>query len=331
LKKYIRPLCTFLLLIFFLAWQAVPVFAQLQLPGRSDGTTKYDSQVYFENLDVVSSDDSAEQLVNTVRALVNALKFLLFPLLAGLIVYIGVRIIFSNGNEDEIKKYAGYFVYVLIGVAFIVVAEKVSLLFTLGGTDTTSSFLSDSEYQLAGNTFGQVLRSFVTFARYLLGGIAVFFSVKSGALVIFANGDEAEVTKQKEVFMWGFVGFIVIMASTTLVDNVIFPVDQNTGAIAPSVSEGVGLIVSLVNLLLGLLGGIAVISLVAGGVMYAASAGNTDRSGKAGKIIYGSLIGLIIAYSSYTIVSEFIPQHKTVGISAPDFNSGQGVLEGSLP
>jgi hypothetical protein len=304
------------LLVFLVLPSIVVTSAQLQLPDSAS----YGGKEYFTKVSagVDENTKGADAVVKVVKNVVKGLKLLLLPLITALMIYIGVRIMFAQGNEDEIKKFTSYFLYVVIGVAFIAIADKASDIFTLGGfAEGSETFLGDQSYVEQGQQVRAILNSFVMFARFALGGIAVFFSVKSGALIIFANGSEDEVTKQKEVFLWGFVGFILIMVSTTLINNVVFPLDDQTGAVATSASEGVKLVVSLINLLLGLLGGLSIISLVAGGVMYSASAGSTERSGKASKIIYGSLLGLIIAYSSYTIVAEFIPTSREVGSSTP--------------
>jgi hypothetical protein len=45
--------------------------------------------------------------------------------------------------------------------------------------------------------------------------------------------------------------------------------------------------------------------LVAGGALYAFGAGNEERSQQGSKVIISALIGLVISFSSYTIVAEF--------------------------
>lgn len=49
--------------------------------------------------------------------------------------------------------------------------------------------------------------------------------------------------------------------------------------------------------------------------MYAFSAGNEERGQKGTKVIVGSLIGLAIAFSSYTIVAEFSSGGRSLNVA----------------
>ena len=59
---------------------------------------------------------------------------------------------------------------------------------------------------------------------------------------------------------------------------------------------------NLQRYLIGIVGIIAVISLMIGGIMWLTSAGNSSQVGEAKKIISGSLIGLFLTFSSYLIL-----------------------------
>jgi hypothetical protein len=273
-------------------------------------------ETYFKN--VKGDGEGSDSVIRTVDNILSVLRNLLGPVLVVYFVYIGVRLMIAQGEEEEISKYGKQVLYILIGAAFIILAENLSDILFITNQAGDSSFLSDGEVRGAGERVSVILKSIIMFLRYLLGGVALFYTVKSGALIVFAAGEEESVTKQKEVFMWGFVGFIVIMISDALVTFVLFPESKGVaGAALPDVASGIGLIVRLTNLLLSVIGGIAVISLVAGGVMYTMSFGSEDRKGQATKIIYGSLLGLIIAFSSYTIVAEFVPNQREISVVQP--------------
>jgi hypothetical protein len=328
----------------FLPFLKVPVvhdvLARPLLLNEGGGT--YAGEGIYESVTSGLTDDSGNLrdgtlgVIGVVDSVLGVLRNILGPILVVFFVYIAVRMIIAQGEEEEINKMGKWILYILMGIAFIVLAEVIRDIFTVVGKTGVQqqSFLSDGRVEDAGNAVSAIFEGVVTFMRYLLGGIALFYTVKSGALIIFASGQEEEVTKQKEVFMWGFVGFIVIMVGDALIHYVVFPSGSpGAGGVAggqlPSVSAGIGLLVKLTNLLLSIIGGVAVLTLVAGGVMYSVSAGDEQKSGQATKIIYGSLMGLIIAFSSYTIVSEFVPQQREVSTVAPP--SGISPLGGGLP
>lgn len=262
----------------------------------------------------VKGEKGASGVVALVGGLFDTAKQLLAPVLVILFATFGVRLIIAGGNEEEFNKAANHFLYLLIGTAFVIFSKELSEIFSLykadyGSTEAPGTFLSDEG--IAKSTAG--IRGYfdiiITFIRYVFGGIALFFVVKSGSVIIF-NADEETVTQQKDAFIYGFAGFILIIASEALVKTVFGlpdPVPAASQAFSPGVevSGGLSLLGNVTNLLLGIMSGLFLFTLVVGGVLYALSAGNEERGQKATKLIIGSLLGLVIAFSSYTIVAEF--------------------------
>ena len=253
---------------------------------------------------------------NTVFNIYNAAKTLLAPVIVVLIGSFGIRMIIAGGNEEKFGAVTQNFLYVLMGVGIVFLADFLSQTFFLYSGDTGQGFLTDNEQlALAADRVTEQIRIIVLFLRYLLGGIALFYVVRSGAVILF-SAEEETVDKEKDTFIYGFVGLILIMVSEALVGAVFnVPSLENISAFGPigeviarpsvDVEGGLGLIANVTNLLLAMLSGLFLFTLVAGGVMYAFSAGNEERGQQAYKMIIGSLLGLVIAFSSYTIVAEF--------------------------
>lgn len=255
----------------------------------------------------------AEGVVAVLRRGFDTAKQLLAPILVFLIGGFGIRLIIAGGEEEAFNAAAKHFLYLLIGTAFVILANFLSETFSLyqAGTGGATTFVSGTDQirSTAGRITGQ-LSLVITFLRYLLGGIAVFYVVRSGSAMII-NADEETANKQKEVFIYGFVGFLIIMISEALVRTV-FNINPSGGPFGSffveqqvDVTGGLSLISNITNLFLAGLSGLFLFSLVAGGALYAFSAGNEERGQQATKVIIGSLIGLVIAFSSYTLVSEF--------------------------
>lgn len=257
----------------------------------------------------------AQGVVSSIGGLFNTAKQLLAPIMVFLIVGFGIRMIIAGGNEEEFSKATKHFFYLLVGTAFVIFSKEISSIFTLySGGEQAETFIS-SEGAISRSAGGIVgyFDIVITFVRYIFGGIALFYVVKSGSAILF-NADEEAVTQQKEVFTYGFAGFILIIVSEALV-RVVFglPNPLSTGSAAidtaftPGINVGGGLSLlgNVTNLLLGIMGGLFLFTLVVGGVMYSLSAGNEERGQKATKLIIGSVLGLVIAFSSYTLVAEF--------------------------
>lgn len=305
MSSFLRLLSLTLILWGFFA-MSLSVQAQPLIPFDTEGYPGV-------KFDVVEGEGS-EGVVATVRELYKTVKQILGPILVVLIAYFAIRLVIAGGNEDKFSEASRHFLYLLVGTAFVVFADFLSQTFFLYKEGT--SFVSDQgAIGLATGKFQEQIQLFIKFLRYVLGGLAVFYVVKSGSMILF-SADEEVVNKQKDVFMYGGVGFLLIIISEALV-NVVFDIQTLPGieGIAfgqdvftqqsVNVEGGLSLLSNITNLLLATLSGIFLFMLIGGGVMYAASGGNEESSATATKIITSAVLGLIIAFSSYTIVAEF--------------------------
>lgn len=75
-------------------------------------------------------------------------------------------------------------------------------------------------------------------------------------------------------------------------------------------------LIGLINVMLGLVGLLAIAALVYGGIFYIISLGNESRVGTAKKTITWAIIGLIVVILSVLLV-QFVG--RTLGIKPPDF------------
>lgn len=259
------------------------------------------------DFDSVVQGSGAQGVVDTVRSVYLVVRRLLGPVMVFTIAGFGIKLIFSGGDEEAMTTSTRHFLGILLGVGFVVFADFLSQTFFLyrdfAGESTT--FLSgDQQIDTTAAILRNQLQIIIVFLRYLLGGVAVFYVVKTGATIIFSSSDEETVNQQKEVFAYGFFGFLLIMISETII-NVVFDVNTLPGQAQVNVSGGVSLIANITNFFMALVGSLSLFTLVIGGAMYAFTAGNEERGQQATKLIYGSLVGLLIAFSSYTIVAEF--------------------------
>jgi uncharacterized membrane protein len=195
-------------------------------------------------------------------------------------------------------------IFVLAGGTFV--GESDTVITLADGSQRTVTGLQASTYK-----FNQQASIIVTFLRYIIQGIALYFIVRSG-LALIVGGQESDVLdKQKKVFMWGIVALVLVMGAEVAIKQVIFPIDVLSGAKEIQVGElqieaGQSLIAQLINMILAFAGGVAVFALIAGAAMYATALGHEESTEKGKKIVIGSLMGLIIIFSAYTIVAEFV-------------------------
>ncbi len=278
---------------------------------------------------IIANQSGASGAVEVLRSAIDTLKRLLGPVLVFIIGGFAIQLVITGGNEEKFTAAANNFFYVLVGVAFVAMADFLSQTFLLY-QDSDTSFLSDNQQiNIAAEAVKRQIALVIKFLRYILGGIALIYVVKSGSMILF-NADDESVQKQKDVFIYGFTGLILIMASEALI-NAVFDI-QTLDAVLGSnelgasftrpevnVGGGISLLTNVTNLLLALMSGLFLFTLVIGGAMYTFSAGNEERGQQGTKVIVGSLIGLAIAFSSYTIVAEFSSGGRQLNV-APNQN-----------
>lgn len=84
------------------------------------------------------------------------------------------------------------------------------------------------------------------------------------------------------------------------------------GGIEGSTTDLPTLVGNIIKVVIGLLGVLLVIFIVYAGFLWMTAAGDKDKVGKAQKIIYQSVIGLVIIFAAYAIASFVIDQLTTV-------------------
>jgi len=108
--------------------------------------------------------------------------------------------------------------------------------------------------------------------------------------------------------VFGFGGAVLVPVTNVSAINVFDQCANNsTAAVCKSKGDTVGpLIQTVINILLYILGAIAVVMIVIGGLRYTTSNGDSSAIKSAKDTILYSVIGLIVAIMSYSIVNFVI-------------------------
>lgn len=269
---------------------------------------------------LVEQNQGASGILRFVQFLGRLIKQLLAPVLVFLISMLGFGLINAEGNEEAVNKISKKFKYILAGIGIVIVAQFFADLFSLYNEQKLTFLSTPDQIKLAGELFTEQTKLAIRLLRYLLGGIAVFYTIKAGFMLIFFSEEET-ASKEKEQFLYGFLGFLLIIISEALVGTVYGL--QTLPSLPPTLGSmftfqqlnvpgGLTLIGNVTNLFLAIIGAISLFTLVVGGSMYIFTAGNEERGKQATKLIISSVIGLVIAFSAYTLVSEFARAGKDV-------------------
>jgi hypothetical protein len=95
----------------------------------------------------------------------------------------------------------------------------------------------------------------------------------------------------------------IIADSKTIFNNGYTDTAKNANDVSVGNGSAQGLVVIISEVAMYAIGIVSVIMIIAGGIMYATSAGNDDKIKKAKKFIIGAIVGLIVAVLAWTLAT----------------------------
>lgn len=226
-----------------------------------------------------------------------------------LIVVAGVKLIVSGGNEEVFEKQKTTLIYSIAGLFMVGAAGDLAMIFEVD----RGGFLKDPNVSIQkSRLFTRTAEVVLTFIKYIIGSISVLFIVRNGLRLVVLGGNEEEVGKDKKNILYGLLGLVIILMANPIVNKVFFKIDTTKYPGLEPVRPGIDTarliqeITGITNLIAAIAGPAALLSLVAGGLMYVLAAGEEEKTGKAKKLMTWSLVGLVIIYGAFAIVSTFV-------------------------
>lgn len=248
----------------------------------------------------ILSATGERQLNEVARAVVNTIKNLIAGLAVIWIVVAGARMIFAQGDESVITEQKRAILYGVIGlVAILLVDRGVDFLYGPAGAPRTELTPDQG--------FSNEVYGIVTFIKALIGTVAILFIVISGVRMLFASGEEDEITRQRQSILWVGVGLILIAVDRIIVENVFIIPTQNSDQIRTSnITTLVNTFGTVMQFILGFVGLLAFGALVYGAATMIMNYGNDEMVQKSKKVIRNAIIGILVVLSAYTIVATLV-------------------------
>ena len=263
----------------------------------------------YEGVAVTSAGSAQQQFNELVNGLVQALRFIIGAVAVLMAVYSGFRMITGWGKEDVYQKARASLLYAVIGLAAVGLAGEISTIFSL----EKGGFLRDPNQVLrTAVLFDQRTQIIITFIKYFVGGVAILYIIRSGLRLITAGESEEKVAIDKKNLTYGAIGLVLIIIADTAISEVFFKIDltryPGVGGAEPEIdpARGVQEIVGFTNFIVSIVGPIAVLALLAGGVMYIIAAGEEEKMARAKRLILLALVGIVLIYGAFAIVSTFV-------------------------
>jgi hypothetical protein len=160
---------------------------------------------------------------------------------------------------------------------------------------------------LGFKTVIEFLNKFLASLRGVVAVIAIIFIVLGGIMYMLSAGSEKMITRAKMCWTGAVVGLAIVLAAPSFLKEIMTILGANVdtgGNVTQSTLTLFQIATNVLNLLLSVLGIIAIISLVVGGGMYLTSYGDEKRIETGKKIIQFSIIGIIIALGAVVIINE---------------------------
>lgn len=246
---------------------------------------------------------------NLVDKIMQNVKYIIGVVAIALITFSGFRLVAEGMNEQTLTDQKTALLYGVGGLALLGIALPLSdiLSFQDGGPFSDSYEISERVKIFKAQT-----AIIITFIRYILGAIAVLFIVISGSQLIVAIQDEGALDNTKKRLLASVIGLLIVMMSGNLIDNILYKVDLNDAAQQSGLSPGIdpqgaiAEIIAITNLLVTFIGPLLVIVFIGAGIYYVTSFQDESRMETAKKWMMNAVIGLIIVYGAFAIVSTFI-------------------------
>jgi len=256
---------------------------------------------YDESFVTAEGDTALAKTQNISVKVIKIARILIGSVAVLLAIISAVQMLSSN--EESIGNAKKSLLYSIVGLVIIALSADLSRLF-----DLSNGGLIGSKQEIANRVrlFDGTIRIMITFIKYILGAIATAILIQSGLKLVTSGASEDEVSKEKKRIMSVGAGLVALIFVDTLIRKVLYKIDNPLENPTIDLGQGVKEMVGFVNLIVTFAGPVAILTLVAGGVWYAAAAGEEEAQGKAKKMMITSLIGIILIFGAFGIVSTLI-------------------------
>ncbi len=197
-----------LIIFLFLIAIAIPILASAQssiCPTPTDSTRLCDPTQQFTGGEL---NKFLEFILVTFGRLIGWTVIVM-------VMFSGLRMLLTQGNEEAITKAKASLQWSLIG--FVVVLFAYLIVYAtntfLGGKTTYSdgAVSPDQLNPLTSPDFGALLQRMIQQFLVLAATLAILMIMVSGFRYITARGNEEQVNQSKQALLWSLIGLIVII------------------------------------------------------------------------------------------------------------------------
>ncbi len=242
----------------------------------------------------------ASKVSSVILYVVDLVKYIIGSIATIIMVISGVKLVMVQQNADEeMKKAKKNIRLAAFGLVTIIIADQ--LVKAIWGVEG-ETFRTSADMKQSAENINALIGGFTNILRVIMPSIAVLFIVIAGARLVTSRGDQEQLKKAKAQLTWAIGGLVLAGLVEVIVFQIVFP---NQGSRLSDVESFKRLVVTITNFVSGFIATIAVLLIIYAGYLYVISLGG-DQAGKAKKILYAAIIGLIISMGAFAIVNTVI-------------------------
>jgi len=159
------------------------------------------------------------------------------------------------------------------------------------------------------NNFGEFVSEVWQWGSQLIFGISVITIIIAGLVMMLAGGRESTVQKSKSMMSGAIIAALLIVFSAVIQKLLKKPTEDMGEDL--HLSQTTEAVQNIVFILLGIVGGIAVLVLIFNGFQMIFSKGDVNKVEKAKRGFFYAIMGLIITFSAYIIIRYVIAPFST--------------------
>lgn len=248
-----------------------------------------------------NTEEGADVIVAGIRRFLDFFKLIVTPVAVFVTVIMGARMVAAGQDNEEVAGQAkNYIKYAIEGLIVIFVADSVvNVIFGNEGEIFRGGEVGAQEFATRS---ANLFKGVYMLGETVIGAIAVFVLVTAGMRYVAGSASDDQITKAKNQIKWAAVGLFVIGIAEFVIKDIIF----NDRGQKLGIDAAKTLFVNLTNFVSGTMGTFAFVMLIYAGFLYTTASQNEENTGKAKKIIFAALIGIVIAVSAYAITNTFV-------------------------
>lgn len=307
----------FSFLLAFMLW-SLPGVALLGTPEISaigdsreifEGSTPLNGSYLGDHTYIVGTnkDHFARSIA---EMLVRFIKRAMMPIAIGFIIWGGVKLILSRGNEESVftQRKAETFAIATGFLLFIMAEIMVDNVFF--GYDRADPTLSGSilretpEHAITFAQRGSIeLYGLFDFATSFIVAIATLYIITTCIRLLFSLASDSAVQELKNRILYTIMGLALVISIKQIV--LLFTKVQHGRIQNPDRASAISFMIDWIDVIIGFIAFIAVIALIWAGFILIAGFGSEKAKETAKSIVKWVIIGLILAFSAWTIIYFF--------------------------